>query len=70
MFRKVFLVHLKVTFSHFVQLVAPTDQWLATMFQITILNSGEKKKKKGEIWRKILKYRLFCVFKASDFRCC
>ena len=70
MFRKVFLVHLKETFSHFVQLVAPTDQWLATMFQITILNSGEKKKKKGEIWRKILKYPLFCVFKASDFRCC
>ena len=41
MFRNVFLVHLKVTFGHFVQLVAPTDQWLATMFQITILNSGE-----------------------------
>ena len=41
MFRNVFLVHLKVTFGHFVQLVAPTDQWLAAMFQITILNAGE-----------------------------
>ena len=48
MFRNVFLVHLKVTFGHFVQLVAPTDQWLATMFQIIILNSGEKKKRKKE----------------------
>ena len=39
--QNVFLVHLKVTFGHFVQLVVPTDQWLATMFQITILNFGE-----------------------------
>ena len=45
MFRNVFLVHLKVTFGHFVQLVAPTDQWLATMFKITIVNSGEFQEK-------------------------
>ena len=32
------IVHLKVTFGHFVQLVAPTDQWLGHfMFQITQL---------------------------------
>jgi len=70
MFRNVFLVHLKVTFGHFVQLVAPTDQWLATMFQITIYSTPVNFKKKGEIWRQILKYRFFCVFKASDFPSC
>ena len=70
MFRNVFLVHLKVTFGHFVQLVAPTDQWPATMFQITILNSGEFEEKKEEICWQILKYRFFCVFKASDFPSC
>ena len=60
MFWNVFLVHLKVTFGHFVQLVAPTDQWLATMFQL-LYSTPVNFKRKGEIWRQILKYR-FSVF--------
>ena len=63
------IVHSEVKFGHFVQLVAPTDQWLAT-FYISNYSTPVNFKKKGEIWRKILRYRFFCVFKASDFPSC
>ena len=68
-FRNVFLVHLKVTFGHFVQLVAPTDQWLATMFKL-LYSIPVNFKKNAEIWRQILRYRFFIVFKAIDFPSC
>ena len=70
--RKFFLknvVHFKVKFGPFVQLVAPTDQWLAT-FYVSNYSTLVNFKKKAEILRKILRYRFFCVFKASDFPCC
>ena len=36
------IVHLKVKFGHFVQLVAPNDQWLATFYvTFKLLNAGE-----------------------------
>ena len=63
------IVHLKVKFGHFVQLVAPTDQWLATFYVSNYLTPVNFKKK-AEIWRQILRYRFFCVFKASDFPSC
>ena len=69
-FRNVFLeeyvVHLKVKFGHFVQLVEPTDQWLAT-FYVSNYSTPVNFKKKAEIWQQILRYRFFCVFKARDF---
>ena len=61
--------HLQVKFGHFVQLVAPTVQWLAT-FYVSNYSTPVNFKKKAEIWRQILRYRFFCVFKASDFPSC
>ena len=46
------VVLLKVKFCHFVQLVAPTDQWLAT-FYISNYSTAVNFKKKGEVWRQI-----------------
>ena len=60
------IVHLKVKFGHFVQLVAPIDEWLAT-FYVSNYSTPVNFKKKAEICRQILRYRCFCVFKASDF---
>ena len=62
------IVHLKVKFGHFVQL-APTDQWLAT-FYVSNYSTPVNFKKKAEICRQILRYHLYCVFKASDFPSC
>ena len=59
------IVHLKVKFGHFVQLVAPIDQWLAK-FYVSNYSTPVNFKKKAEIWRQILRYRFFCVFK--DFK--
>ena len=56
------IVHLKVKFGHFVQLVAPTDQWLAT-FYVSNYSTPVNFKKKSRC-------RFFCVFKASDFPSC
>ena len=54
------IVHLKVKFGHFVQLVAPTDQWLAK-FYVSNYSTPVNFKKKAEIWRQILRYT-FSVF--------
>ena len=35
------IVHKKVKFGHFVQLIAPTDRWIATYLCLKLLNSGD-----------------------------
>ena len=55
------IVHLEVNFGHFVQLVAPTDQWLAT-FYISNYSTPVNFKKKGEIFTANFKISLFLCF--------
>ena len=50
------IVHKKVKFGHFVQLIAPTDRWIATYLCFKLLNSGERR-------------NLWANFKISFFLC-
>ena len=72
MFRNVFLEKystFKGEIWSFVQVVAPTNHWLATLY-VSNYSTPVNFKKKGGIWRQILEYRFFCVSKASDFPSC